>query len=256
MKIISIELIRIHPKFKVKFSVMVEAESMFNKQQINTAVNKYVSPDGNTYITIKPVSYINIDIANKLDKKDYSSNYNFSLNRRDLLKFIIRLERIYRVFTEEKELFFYDSKNNLCVNREISNRYIDNIKLNNGKVIRIEISNVIVKDEYNNKEEVYEGVYLSINSMNYYTYLTYDQIALLLITLKNFDFTSTEILLINTYTLFMKEEAKEIEKKEPISEVKDEEIIDTKNRIFIEDPHEISDIIEMEDDEKEENKEK
>lgn len=240
MKKASIKLFDLHSSFKVKFTTFILTENQIqNKGYENkSVVNKYLI-NGNTYLSLTPNSYVVVDISTKQDKgENYSNNTSFSMDRRRLFMFVLRLERLYRCFTEEKELFFFDSNlnNELTINHNIAERLTQTVTVNGGKVLQMAPC-VMTTD----KGEKYESIYISVNNLNYYTYVTYDQLLFLITELKKIDFSTLEMGLITTYLFYKDKESKELKLK-PSVQVKESEIVDSKKKVFIEDESIIPDI--------------
>ena len=88
----------------------------------------------------------------------------------------------------------------------------------------------------------YEGVFMSINTIDNFTYLTYSELGYLAYELSKIDIDSLTLQMINTVYLMKEMESKEIIKKQPVVEIPDNEIIDVKPRVIIEEPNTIPDI--------------
>lgn len=234
MKKATIKLFDVHPNFKVKFTTFIESEPMTPTatMESKSAISKF-SIGNNEYISIMPSSYVVIDISTKQDKgNNYSSNTSFSLDRRKLLLFILKLEKLYRCFTEEKNLFFIDSNkgNQLSVNHDISSKHKEILQVCGQKTLQMEPC------VYIDKDDLYEGIYIAVNSLNYNSNLTYDQLYYLIYELKRIDFSSLEIGLINTALAYEKTMAKPLKVNKTFTVQQEEpEIQDTKKRIKIED---------------------
>lgn len=222
----SIELFKVHSSCKVKFSLVIKDDK---EDQYNQLISKF-NFSGNDYIKITPYPFITIDITSKMDKNEmWSSNRSFNLNRRELYNFIGRLNQLYSRFISEKSLFYYDDNQTLCVNKELSEKYKEYVVCGN-KTILLQTC-VVELDNH----DLYEGIFLSINSIDYFTYLTYSDIGYLLYELKRISMSDLTMQVINTIYLTEEMEKKQLQKKAPVSEVVVQEIIDTKPRIRIED---------------------
>lgn len=238
MKKASLKLFDVHSNFKVKFMTFIESDPMNpnNAHESRQVVNKFLL-NGNEYVNVSPSSFVVIDISTKQDKGDnYSSNTSFSLDRRKLFSFILRLEKLYRSFTNEKDLFFIDRSNQLAVNHDAASKHKEILQVCGQKTIQMEPC--VCRDPESN---AYEGIYLAVNSLNYYSNLTYDQMQYLIFELKKIDFSSLEINLINVAFKYIDVTGKEI-KKELITQPDEIIIKDTKKKIYIEDTNTIPDI--------------
>ena len=89
----------------------------------------------------------------------------------------------------------------------------------------------------------FEDSWLFETSQDYFTYLTYYEIGYLLYELKRIDMSSLTMQIINTVYLMQEMESKQIQKKTtPVLEVPEQEIIDRKPRIRIEEENVIPEI--------------
>ena len=150
------------------------------------------------------------------------------------------LQKIYKVFSEVKNLFYYDSydgQNKLVINKDIASKYVDQFHCNN-KVICIQPS-VVIETETNNAE--YEGILMAINRYDNYTYLTYTEIEYLLYELKRIDMHSLCLQLINTALMLEKDEDEQVETLPGtvVTEKVNEEIVDVKPSVLIQNTKEI-----------------
>lgn len=230
----NIELFKVHNSCKVKFSLIIKDEK---NDQYNQLVSKF-NFAGNDYLKITPYPFITVDITTKIDKNEpWSNNRTFNLNRRELYIFIGKLNQLYNRFITEKSLFYYDEKQILHVNTELSNKFKEYVICGN-KTILLQACVV----EIGNTHELYEGIFLSVNSIDYFTYLTYSDIGYFLYELKRINMSDLTMQLINTVLLKEEMEAKQIEKASPSSEIIQEDIVDIKPKIIIEDESVIPEI--------------
>ena len=90
----------------------------------------------------------------------------------------------------------------------------------------------------------YEGIFLSINSIDYFSYLTYSEMEFLIYELRKVDFNSLTMQLINTHMISdsIESEKLKLPEKPPLVENKSEEIIDNKTRIGLPKPNTIPEI--------------
>lgn len=225
MKKVTLELFRVHSSFKVKFSLVVKGDKTDQYQLIN----KFTMA-GNEYVRITPFPFITIDITSKMERnEEWNSNRTFNMNRRDLFNFIQRLSRIYSIFTKEENLFYYNEKNKLTVNKLLSEKYKEILVCGNKTIL---IQSCVVENEENSN--LYEGVFLCVNSIDYFTYLTYSELEFLIYELRRIDVSSLTLQLINSSLLTEEFDKKELRISRPdIIEKKEDEIIDEKTRIGI-----------------------
>lgn len=233
----TIELFRVHKDCKVKFSVFINDE---NDIKTNTAnqltVNKF-NYMGNDYLKITPYPFITVDISDKTERKDeWSSNTFFNANRRELYGLVKKLNKVYNSFISEKDLFYYDN-NRLMLNIQKAKQCSDYC-ICSSKIILIQPC-VIESDE--NYEKQYEGVFLCINSLDYHTKLTFEELEFLIYELKKLDMSSLAIQLVNTVVM-MSNKDKRIIRSNPVPEIIEQEKIDIKPAIYKENKKEIPDI--------------
>lgn len=231
----TIELFKVHKSFSVKFSIIIKDDNPNTYQKL---VNKF-KYNGNDYVKIVPHPFITIDITTKADKKEgWSSNQSFNMNRKELYSFICKMKKMCQNFVSHKALFYYDDNGVLTVNQSESQE-IKDVLIAGNKTILLQPC-VIYNEE---DKQRYEGIFLSINSMDYFSYLTYFEMQYLIQELVRLDVNALTMSLINTVALYEDMETKEIEIQKPIiTEQVEEVIVDTKPRIRIEEPHEIPDI--------------
>lgn len=229
----NIELFKVHSSCKVRFSLIIKDDK---DDQYGQLINKF-NFSGNDYLKITPYPFITIDITSKMDKNEgWSSNRSFNLNRRELYFFICKLNQLYNRFVTEKKLF-YLNQGRLFVDRELAEQYKEYVVCGNKTIL---MQACVVEPE--DSKDLYEGIFLSINSMDYFTYLTYSDMEYLLYELKRINMSDLTMQVINTVYLTAELEKKEMQKKAPIAEKKEEEIVDVKSRVVIEDPNEIPEI--------------
>lgn len=241
---VSIELFKIHNSFKVKFNVVVRNDifSQSLKNRNNLDVINTFHYNGNQYTNLIPHPFLTIDITSWMDRNEgWNSNNTVNLTRRDNFNLIMKLSRLYSKFTKIEELFYYDYNNTLMVNKELSEKHKEVLVTGNKTLL---LQACVVEDRETKLK--YEGIFMSINSIDYFTYLTYSELEFLIYELKKIDFNSLTTQLINTYLLTNNESYEynklEMEKKPPVTEVGEETIIDNKNRIGISKPNTIPDI--------------
>ena len=238
---VSIDLFKVHNSFKVKFNVVMKNDlqtNMMNRTNLEV-INKFVY-NGNNYTNISPHPFLTIDISSWMDKNEgWSSNNSFNLTRRDNFNLIQRLSRLYSRFTKIEDLFYYDHNDKLMVNLELSEKYKEVVVCGNKTIL---MQACVVEDS--NTKLKYEGIFMSINSIDYFSYLTYSELEFLIYELKKIDFNSITLQLINSYLLTKSEEKKELKlpEKPPVVETKTEEIVDNKVRIGIPKPNTIPDL--------------
>lgn len=242
----TIELFQVHQSFKVRFTMIIKQDELLQqKYQFKTKgiINKYLF-NGNTSLKINPYPFIVIDISNKQDKKEgWNSNWSFAMNRRELFIMICKLTNLYKKFKSIQNLFYTDSyTGETVVNNELS-EYNKEVFIACNKRITMQ---ACVVDEFGSGESSvkYEGIVIYINKYDFFTYLTYAEMEYLLYELRQIDLNHLMMEAINTFLLSDRIESDEIKSnpKPPVEQPKEEEIIDTKPSIYIEDANIIPDI--------------
>jgi len=232
----NVELFTVKPNFKVKFSLILKEDNEATK--FKKLIQKF-KIDGNTYLSVVPYPFVVFDISNKKDinTNGYSKNDTITFTRKHLFFLISKLEKLISDFTT-KDLFFYDVNGDLQVNSNLASNLRVVHQTTNKTIL---VQHCVVRDEETNKD--YEGCFLSINTLDHYTEITYSELRFLVHELKKIDFTSYSLQMIQIASLFRKEEVNNIEiKKESIVEEKEEEISDKKTHIKFVQPHEIPEI--------------
>ena len=237
---VTLNLFDVHPYFKVNFTIYLDYIDKQDGTKFNfPVINKFMF-DGNEYLKVTPRGYICIDITSRLDRgESYNRNRFFAMDSKNLFYFISALENLIRVFQDRNiHLYTIDGDTGeLILNKELANKYAVKVRVNSAKVIMM-IPSVVEQDNIQ-----YEGCCLCINSLDNLTYLTFSEMGYLLYELKKIDIPTLAIHAILVYHLLDESETRELEleKKEPISEEKEEEKDDKIVRIKIEEPHEIPD---------------
>lgn len=189
---VSLELFKIHKSFKVKFNLILKDDEVQNQKMNFQLINRFTF-NGNDYIKINPYPFLTIDIMGRLEKnEEWNPNFSVSVNRRDLFILILSLKNIHKKFSEDKDLFYYNEKNELVVdtNRANKSKAVINI---GGKALWFQPC-VVTNEE---DKSVYEGLFMVINSPDYYTYLTYLELEYLIYELSHIDMSSLSISLID-----------------------------------------------------------
>ena len=234
----TMQLFQIHGSFKVNFKVVVVDNSELKKDF--PIINKF-NYLLNDYLNITPYPYIEIDIRNREDKKNGGNTAKkMTMGRRDTFIFIGRLILLERNLTTDNGLFFYSEDGELKVDNE---KATDMSIMYENNSNHLEMRPIVVPTRDSNK--VYEGVLVTFGrNWDNYTYLTTDEVRYLLYELRRLDFSSVTLQLINTYLLSKEMESKTLVPKAlpPVQEEKEEEIIDEKKSVIIQNKQEIPEI--------------
>ena len=232
----SLLLFKVHENFKVTFNMFINDDNQKNPNL--QLINKF-NFQGTDYLKINPYPFLTCDITSRADKKEgWNTNLFFNLNRKDLFKFLQRAQRLYSKFTSVKELFYIDNNSGkLMVSPQLSDHYKEVFKCGD-KTLKMQAC--VVENEEDKQD--YEGIFLSINNIDTFTYLTFTELGYLIYELSRVNMSSLSLEVINTVALMRDAETKELPKKQPVQEIKEEEIIDRKVRLTIEDPNTIPEI--------------
>lgn len=232
----TIELFKVTKTCSIKFSLILDNKDQKYNQKI---ISRFVM-DGNEYFKFTPFPFLTIDISTREDKNlGWNTNRIVNINRKELFFVCQKLKRFLSSFSSVKNLFYYDEYKNLLVNKQEAMR-VREIVVCGQKTLMFQPC--VVENEEDH--QLYEGAFMFINTMDFYTYFTYTELEYLLYELQKIDFNSLSMQLISAVFIFSETEKKEIEKKKspPVTEEKEIEINDKKVSIMIEEPHEIPDI--------------
>lgn len=221
----SIDLGRINQSVKLSLNVIIKGDD-YNMRPGAGKVFKHVVDlfdyNGSRYLKVSPRSFITIDISKSFDRGDsWNSNMQVNLTKQYLFEFITKCKLMIENF-KIKELFYIKNKK-LQINAEIANSLSQVIKTQN-KTIKM-IHSVVYDTE--NKEIEYEGIVLMINSIDNYSFITYNELQYMyyIISTTNMDILSME--LINTYLILNNNVAKPETRSKIISEKTDTSSVST-----------------------------
>lgn len=200
MKRLSIPLVKIHKSFEVNFCVFTDGEEAQKQDPWSAAIQRY-SYNGNDYFRVKPRMSVCIDISNRREiKRDgWTSALQVYLNQRSLFTFKQRLRELIRTFQSVKELFVKYDSGELEVNQQLAMKYRKLISTSSGKMILLQAC-VVVDDE--NREVFYEGCIFAINRLEYFTYLTYEEMLFLYDVLSKLDMTQLSMQLLELEKIY------------------------------------------------------
>lgn len=224
----SIEIATINKSCKVRFSIIYSDDTPANKFKTAPLLSKFKF-NGNTYLKIKPHPFVTIDISSYMDKLDgWNTNQSFNLNTKDLFAMIQRLKQLHLSFTEERNLFYYDNENKLKVEPNLADKHKEIYTCSNGK--RIWLQPCVVQNEEDGVD--YEGVFLSINSVDYFSYLTYSELEFLIYVLSSINMTELSLQMIMMAKLTEDVKVEKIEMKSIEEVPQEQEIVDVKPSFF------------------------
>ena len=157
----------------------------------------------------------------------------------ELFYFKNELKQLISKYYDPKiPLYKIDERNRLLINSELANQYTRMIRVHGNKVVKF--IPCVVESEM----KQYEGCAMYINNIQNVTYLTISEMCFLLSEMKKIDIVTLTLNSVQTYHLLELDELEEDElpKKEPVAEQPEEEIIDSKPIIKIEEPNELEGI--------------
>lgn len=229
------ELFKVHKQCKITFNLIIEND---DTNGFNNCMNRY-KVSSNEYLKFIPYPFVTVDISLKQELKTegWHSGLSFNLNRRDCFCFILALRYIQKILREkDEELFYYTQDEVLKIDLQKAQIYKKTVRASSKQVLLQPSIIVVGENEYRDK-----GAILAINNYSNYIYLSIEDVDFFLYELAKIDFSSLSLQLINSYQLTREMEAKEINTK-PILEHKEDEIVDVKKRIRIEEPNTIPEI--------------
>lgn len=241
---LSIDLFDVHKNLSVGFLLFLDyldTDKVNDKYRSKPIINKFIY-NGNKYFKIVPRGFISLNISNTLDKKEkisFNPSAFCTMGAIELFYFKNELEQLISKYYDPKiPLYKIDERNRLLINSELANQYTRMIRVHGNKVVKF--IPCVVESEM----EQYEGCAMYINNIQNVTYLTISEMCFLLSEMKKIDIVTLTLNSIQTYHLLELDELDEAElpKKEPVTEQPEEEIIDSKPIIKIEEPNELEGI--------------
>lgn len=224
----TVELCRIHPSLSLKVGIILEEDELqkLKNRNMNYGAEEMIRKftyRGNSYIRINPRPFLTIDITNKKLKKanGYDPNYQMSLGQRGVFSLKRGLRQLISEFQSEKELFYYKG-NDLLVDNILADAHRKVIPIGNGKSIILHPC--VVQDE-EERDQFYEGCFMAFNKVEYFVYMTYEEMLFLLDTLTNLDMISIAMHIIDTEILYtgLREHGRgdELYAEEPVKETQE-----------------------------------
>lgn len=223
----SIDIATINKSCKIRFGlIFADDNPKFKNMELISKFNY----NGNKYLKIRPHPFITIDISSSsLDRGEaWNTNQSVNLNRKDLFLFIQKLKQIHAEFINEKNLFYYDENGALKVDSVLADKHKEIHKCSNGKALWMQPC--VVQNEEDNLD--YEGIFLCINSVDYFSYFTYTELEFLIEVLSEINMTelSMQMIIMAKFTENMKVDTIQMK---AIQEVQQEnEIVDIKPSFF------------------------
>ena len=177
-------------KLDISFNIIIEDEKTTKLETMNhtepkLSVRKYKISE-NRFLDVTFNGYISLDISRAEDSSEgRSPARRITLNKFDTFRLLKVLNILKEEFINIKDLFVYDSSHNLSFNRNYSGKIDKKIVTSNNKAILIIPSTV--PDKY--KETImHEGIILSINTIDNYVYLNFEEMEYLIYILNKIDF--------------------------------------------------------------------
>ena len=192
MKKVILDMGKISKGMRLKFGLILSDNEIPNQKFNNKIINVF-NLSGNEYIKISPHPFITLDISSSFDKnEDWSNNKSVTLNNANKMKFENSLLSVIKSF-QVKNMFYYDNHKKLMCDDNISKKNMTKIIIGNKTCI---FRCLAIPDE-NNKEVNYEGVIMMVNSVDNFCYLSFEEVNVLLYSLKNINMYSMSISLMN-----------------------------------------------------------
>ena len=235
---VSLNLFDVHPYFKVSFTIYLAYIDQETGNKFNIPIVNKFTFDGNEYFKVSARGYVCIDITSRLDRGEgYNRNRFFAMDAKNLFFFTSALERLLCIFRnpEVKLYTISGDTGELLLNKELANEYAVRVRVNSGKVISM-VPTIVEQDQVQ-----YEGCCMYVNTMDNLSYLTISEMSFLISELKKISIPQMTTNAILLYHMLDKQDTKELEKKEPVNEIHEEEKQDTNVRLHIDPPHEIPD---------------
>lgn len=171
----SMELGRIHKSMRLRFSVIIRDDDISNGSPWNREpLYKRFRFQENEYFKVNPHPFLTIDISDRreMKKEGWNSGYSVSLNQKALFLMRRRVRELIQAFQTEHQMFYYNERNELVVNPILADKHKIYVPTSQKTILMQPC--VVPDDETPNK--VYEGVFFAINRMEYYTYLTFEEL--------------------------------------------------------------------------------
>lgn len=237
----SIDLGRINQSVKLSLNVIIRGDD-YNIRPGAGKVFKHVVDlfdyNGSRYLKISPRSFITIDISKSFDRSDsWNSNMQVNLTKQYLFEFISKCKIMIENF-KIKDLFYIKNKK-LQINADIANSISQVVKTTN-KTIKM-IHSVVYDPE--NKEIEYEGIVFMINSIDNFSFITYNELQYMYYVLSTTNIDILAMELINSYLILnTKNDTVKVETKQKIISEKTDNTVTTIPLPKIENPNTIPSI--------------
>lgn len=213
----TIVLCKVHKSFEVKFGIVLEDDPVNLAQQKahgwnNEPVCRKFTYRDNRYFRIYPKPFVTFDIASKTDRKEgWNSNYQVNLNQRALFLFKRALRELITDFQKLKNLFYVYDTGELVVNQKLAEEHRKIIPTSSKTII---LQACVIQNE-ENREDYYEGCFLAINRLDYFTYLTYEEMEVLYSVLSELRMTELSLHLLELDKLYQEDDGVITIQKEP-----------------------------------------
>lgn len=195
----SLKLPKIHKNFALSFNLIIDDndQTPSNQQTI-----REFAFEGNSYFNISGHPYITLDITTPEDKRNgWNTNRTANLNQKGLFDFLRALNRLINGFKQVKSLYYIDKVGKLTLNRSDAQKMIEDIRTSQ-KVIRLEPA--LVPDE-TQEDLFYEGCIMYINKIDFYTYISFNEMEYLYFILSRIDMNMMQLQLLSNVRLYKKD---------------------------------------------------
>ena len=193
---ISIELLKIHDKFKINYNVIITPDTSNPLNKFNPSIkdSKFLTKDDNISIKLYPTEFLVIDIQSKKEKKGISYEFGtFTLNKKNNFFLVLKLKKLFNDIIDKDKEMFYFMDGELKVDRAQADK--SKVTFEHNKKYIGFIPEVVVDD----KGIRYEGVSVYINDNGCSTTLSINEFQLLINELSTINFSALTTNLINIY---------------------------------------------------------
>lgn len=196
---------------KVKLSVIVEEpkDTLYKKGPKMKVVDRSIF-GGTEYFRVAPYPFLTIDISGAKDKNEDGRNPNLRVNVNRMYKHILtaKIRNLISCYTESERLFYYDTDGKLKMENSEAIKYVEEVRLQNGIVIRI--SPMIVYTDPEVASTACEGAYFMIDTPDNGCAMTFDELSGFYDKLTDINMDSMAMQLLMMYQVRPKDEIDDI----------------------------------------------
>ena len=192
----SIDLGKITAQMKLSFNVIIDIDTSKTKGGSFDTIQRF-KYGGNDYLKYAPNPYIKIDISRAGDKNDtWGAGTFVNVNQRSCFSLLSALNQIIKSFSDPK--LYYTMSGRLYVRPELVEQYSESVLCGTSKVVKL--MHAVVPDKENVEIEN-EGIIFMVNTVDNFTYLTYEDILYLKQMLESTNYQTLSAILVQSYIL-------------------------------------------------------